>query len=126
MPAELTHHAAFVNDVRLHYVRAGSGDPVVLLHGWPQTWYMWRKIIPALAEHYTVIAPDLRGFGESSKPIDGYALKDAPEIYGDAIAEAVRWKGGNNVGKLAGMPVRLRFVMKDADLYAIQFTDTLP
>lgn len=82
MPAELTHHAAFVNDIRLHYVRAGSGDPVVLLHGWPQTWYMWRKIIPALAEHYTVIAPDLRGFGESSKPIDGYDKRTvAEDIY---------------------------------------------
>ena len=82
MPAELTHHAAFVNDVRLHYVRAGSGDPVVLLHGWPQTWYMWRKIIPALAERYTVIAPDLRGFGESSKPIDGYDKQTvAEDIY---------------------------------------------
>jgi len=82
MSAELTHHAAFVNDIRLHYVRAGSGDPVVLLHGWPQTWYMWRKIIPALAAHYTVIAPDLRGFGESSKPVDGYdKVTVAEDIY---------------------------------------------
>ena len=59
------HHTAFVSDVRLHYVIAGQGDPVVLLHGWPETWYQWRKIIPALAEHYTVIAPDLRGLGDS-------------------------------------------------------------
>jgi len=79
MSSELTHHAALVNGIRLHYVRAGAGDPVVLLHGWPQTWYMWRKIIPSLAEHYTVIAPDLRGFGESSKPIDGYDKKTVAE-----------------------------------------------
>ena len=45
---------------------------MVLLHGFPQTWYMWRKVIPALAERYTVIAPDLRGCGESSKPLSGY------------------------------------------------------
>ena len=62
----------------------------------------------------------------AGKPIPGYTLKDCPEIYGDEIAEAVRWKGGNDVGKLAGKPVRLRFVMKDADLYAIQFVSTPP
>jgi pimeloyl-ACP methyl ester carboxylesterase len=82
MSSEATHHAAYVNGIRLHYVRAGSGDPVVLLHGWPQTWYMWRKIIPALAARHTVIAPDMRGFGESSKPIDGYDKKTvAEDIY---------------------------------------------
>jgi pimeloyl-ACP methyl ester carboxylesterase len=82
MSTELTHHAAFVNDIRLHYVRAGNGPPVVLLHGWPQTWYMWRKVIPVLAQHYTVIAPDLRGFGESSKPVGGYdKVTVAEDIY---------------------------------------------
>jgi len=81
-PLDVEHHAAFVNGVRIHYVRAGSGKPIVLLHGWPQTWYMWRKVIPVLAEHYTVIAPDLRGFGESSKPIDGYDKRTvAEDIY---------------------------------------------
>ncbi|MEZ4334075.1 MAG: alpha/beta hydrolase [Myxococcota bacterium] len=79
MSAPLEHHAALANGVRLHYVRAGQGDPVVLLHGFPQTWYMWRKVIPALAERYTVIAPDLRGFGESGKPIDGYDKRTVAE-----------------------------------------------
>lgn len=72
MSVDWEHHVASANGQRIHYVRAGEGDPVVLLHGWPQTWYQWRKIIPVLAERYTVLAPDLRGFGESSKPIDGY------------------------------------------------------
>lgn len=82
MSIQLEHHAALANGVRIHYVRAGQGDPVVLLHGFPQTWYMWRKIIPELARHYTVIAPDLRGFGESSKPIDGYDKRTvAEDIY---------------------------------------------
>lgn len=66
------HHTAQVNDVRLHYVMAGEGEPVVLLHGWPETWYQWRKVIPTLAERYTVIAPDMRGLGDSSKPTQGY------------------------------------------------------
>lgn len=69
---ELEHHTASVKDVRLHYVTAGSGDPVVLLHGWPQTWASWRSVIARLAPHYTVIAPDLRGMGASSKAEAGY------------------------------------------------------
>jgi pimeloyl-ACP methyl ester carboxylesterase len=78
----LEHHTARVNDVMLHYVVAGQGDPVVLLHGWPQTWYEWRKIIPALAAHYTVIAPDMRGIGDSSKPVSGYDKRTvADDIY---------------------------------------------
>jgi pimeloyl-ACP methyl ester carboxylesterase len=68
----LEHHTASVKDVRLHYVRAGEGDPIVLLHGWPQTWWEWRHVIPQLAETNTVIVPDLRGLGASSKPDKGY------------------------------------------------------
>lgn len=68
----LEHHTVTVGDVRLHYVRAGEGEPLVLLHGWPQTWASWRRVIPALAEEYTVIVPDLRGLGASSKPETGY------------------------------------------------------
>ena len=66
----------------LHYVIAGQGEPVVLLHGWPQTWYEWRKIIPALAARYTVIAPDMRGIGDSSRPVSGYDKRTvADDIY---------------------------------------------
>ncbi|MBW2726386.1 MAG: alpha/beta hydrolase [Deltaproteobacteria bacterium] len=72
MTAEFEHYTARLSEVQLHYVKAGSGDPVVLLHGWPETWYQWRKVIPDLAERYTVIAPDMRGLGDSSKPATGY------------------------------------------------------
>jgi pimeloyl-ACP methyl ester carboxylesterase len=67
-----SHHMAPVNGIQLHYVIGGKGDPVVLLHGWPQTWYEWRHVMPALAKNYTVIVPDLRGLGDSSKPVTGY------------------------------------------------------
>jgi pimeloyl-ACP methyl ester carboxylesterase len=67
-----SHHMATVNDIQTHYVIGGHGDAVVLLHGWPQTWYEWRHIMPALAKNYTVIAPDLRGLGDSSRPLTGY------------------------------------------------------
>jgi pimeloyl-ACP methyl ester carboxylesterase len=78
----ITHHFALVNGIRLHYVIAGHGKPVVLLHGWPETWYEWRHIIPSLAKNYTVIAPDLPGLGDSSKPVSGYDGKTvADDIY---------------------------------------------
>jgi pimeloyl-ACP methyl ester carboxylesterase len=67
-----THHVAIVNGFRMHYVIAGAGYPLVFLHGWPQTCYEWRKIIPSLAERFTVIAPDLRGLGNSDRPMTGY------------------------------------------------------
>ena len=74
-----THHTATVNGIQLHYVMGGKGDPVVLLHGWPETWYEWRHVMPALAKNYTVIAPDLRGLGDSSKPPTGYDGKTVAE-----------------------------------------------
>lgn len=63
---------AEVNGVRLHYLVSGKGDPVVLLHGYAETSHMWLPLIAKLADKHTVIAPDLRGFGESSAPPDGY------------------------------------------------------
>jgi pimeloyl-ACP methyl ester carboxylesterase len=63
---------ADVNGVRLRYLAAGAGPPVILLHGYAQTSHMWRPLIPELAKTHAVIAPDLRGFGGSSKPDDGY------------------------------------------------------
>jgi pimeloyl-ACP methyl ester carboxylesterase len=77
-----SHHTASVNGIQMHYVIGGQGDPLVLLHGFPQSWYEWRHIMPALAKNYTVIAPDLRGFGDSSKPVTGYDGKTtAEDIY---------------------------------------------
>jgi pimeloyl-ACP methyl ester carboxylesterase len=74
-----SHHMATVNGIQMHYVMGGQGDPVVLLHGWPETWYAWRHVMPALAQNYTVIAPDLRGLGDSSKPPTGYDGKTVAE-----------------------------------------------
>src|ERR1700737_1368820 len=59
-----------VNGVRLHYLIAGKGDPVILLHGYAETSHMWLPLIAKLADKHTVIAPDLRGFGQSSAPED--------------------------------------------------------
>jgi pimeloyl-ACP methyl ester carboxylesterase len=74
-----SHRTASVNGIQLHYVIGGHGNPVVLLHGWPETWYEWHTVMPALAQNQTVIAPDLRGLGDSSKPGTGYDGKTAAE-----------------------------------------------
>jgi haloacetate dehalogenase len=58
--------------VRIHYRRMGQGAGMVLLHGFPQTGHIWRKVFPALAERFTVVAPDLRGYGDSDRPAGGY------------------------------------------------------
>ena len=72
------HHEAVVNGVRLHYVEAGSGPVVVLLHGFPEFWYGWRhQIAPLAAAGYRVIAPDMRGYNQSEKPpgVHAYAVE---------------------------------------------------
>lgn len=69
-------HSAPANGQQLHYLIAGQGPPLVLLHGWPQHSHHWRPIMPALAERFTVIAPDQRGAGGSTKPRAGYAKRE--------------------------------------------------
>ena len=69
---DFRHSQCELGDVRLHYVTMGEGEPVVLLHGWPQTWFAWRRVMPLLAARHRVIAPDLRGLGDSSRPESGY------------------------------------------------------
>lgn len=69
---EITNHTVRVKDIRLHYTRAGDGPPLLLLHGWPHTSYGWREVQRRLADRFTVIAPDLRGVGFTSKPETGY------------------------------------------------------
>jgi len=66
------HRYADLGGVRIHYAEAGEGDPVLVLHGWPQHHYMWREVIARLRHRHRLIAPDLRGFGWSDAPGRGY------------------------------------------------------
>jgi len=75
MTPKAQHNRVTVNGVKLHYVEQGTGPAVVLLHGFPESWYAWRYQIPALAEHFRVVVPDLRGYGASQKPAGGYDKK---------------------------------------------------
>ncbi len=72
---DFQHDYADLGEAKLHYVTAGAGNAVVLLHGIPQTWYAWRHVIPLLAKQFFVVAPDLRGLGDSSRPARGYDKK---------------------------------------------------
>jgi pimeloyl-ACP methyl ester carboxylesterase len=82
---------AEVNGTRLRYLIAGNGDPVLLLHGYAQTSHMWLPLIPELAKAHTVIAPDLRGFGNSAKPDGGYDKKTmAQDVH--ALATSLGYK----------------------------------
>lgn len=85
LPADWRHREAVVNGVRLHYVEAGEGPPVVLLHGFPDFWYSWRLQIPALARAgFRVLAPDLRGYNLSEKP-PGIASYRLPLLIDDVV-----------------------------------------
>ena len=74
----LEHHRVDVGDVTLHAVSAGStGSPVLLVHGFPETWWAFHRVLPLLAPHHRVVAVDLRGFGDSGGPGDGGTTGDA-------------------------------------------------
>ena len=68
----VTHRFVTARGVRLHVAEPGDGEPIVLLHGFPQHWYAWRHVIPLLAGEYRLICADLRGFGWSDAPPRGY------------------------------------------------------
>src|SRR5258706_10609126 len=78
---------AVVNGVRLHYLVAGKGEPVLLLHGYAENSHMWRPLIVELAKSHTIIAPDLRGFGGSAKPSGGYLKRTrGPDPHGPSLS----------------------------------------
>ncbi|GIJ22941.1 alpha/beta fold hydrolase [Micromonospora lutea] len=91
------HGTVGVDGGRLHYVTGGSGPVLVLLHGWPQTWWAWHDVMPALARNHTVVAFDLPGLGDSSHFIDGYDKVTTAH----RIRQAVRALGHRQVSILA-------------------------
>jgi pimeloyl-ACP methyl ester carboxylesterase len=75
---QIEHHIAKIDGTRFHYVTAGTGDPVLLIPGWPESWIAWRKVLPLLVSAgRRVVVLDPRGFGESDKPAGGYDLDTA-------------------------------------------------
>jgi pimeloyl-ACP methyl ester carboxylesterase len=113
-PANFKSKMAHVNGINIHYVIGGSGEPLVLVHGFGQNWYMWNRLLPELSKHFTVIAPDLRGVGESDKPEGGYDKK----TMASDIHELVKQLGYKSI-KLAGHDIGLMV----AYAYAAQYSE---
>ncbi|SFJ42109.1 Pimeloyl-ACP methyl ester carboxylesterase [Paenibacillus sp. UNC496MF] len=80
------HWRETVNGVRLHFVAAGRGEPLLLLHGAPKTSFYWHKLFPLLTDRFAVIAPDIRGFGDSDKPRSGYGMETIAEDLAQLMA----------------------------------------
>jgi pimeloyl-ACP methyl ester carboxylesterase len=105
---------AEVGGVKLHYLEAGAGEPVILLHGYAETSHMWLPLIDRLAATRRVIAPDLRGFGQSGKPAQGYDKKSMAQDV-KALADALGLKRARICGHDIGLMV--------AYAYAAQFPE---
>jgi pimeloyl-ACP methyl ester carboxylesterase len=111
--ADIRHHRLNAEGVELHYVTAGKGPPLVLVHGFPQTWYQWRHLIDRLADRFTVIAPDLRGLGATPGPPAPY---DKQTLAGDVNAIVRRVGGdapalvvGHDMGSFVAFAYALRY-----------------
>jgi pimeloyl-ACP methyl ester carboxylesterase len=108
----ITSHIAEIDGVKLHYLAAGHGTPLILLHGYAETSLMWKPVIPLLAKRFTVIAPDLPGIGDSGIPADGLDMKSAAIRIHD-LAKSLGVQKAEVVGHDIGLMV--------AYAYAAQF-----
>ncbi|WP_147260952.1 alpha/beta fold hydrolase [Pseudonocardia hierapolitana] len=111
------HEFTDVDGVRMHHVTGGSGPALVLLHGWPQTWFAWRGIMPALAEHYTVYAVDLPGLGDSEGAPPSYDKATLARYVHTLVAERLGLRDAGVVGHDLGAAVAFQ--------YAAQFPQDL-
>jgi pimeloyl-ACP methyl ester carboxylesterase len=111
------HEFADVDGVRMHYVTGGSGPALVLLHGWPQTWFEWRGIMPALARHFTVYALDLPGLGDSEGAPPSYDKATLARYVHTLVAERLGVRDARVVGHDLGAAVAFQ--------YAVQFPQDL-
>lgn len=103
------HEFADIDGVRMHYVTGGHGSPVVLIHGWPQTWYGWWPIMPALAEHHTVYAIDLPGLGDSTGTPTGYDKATLARYVHTLIADRLGVRDARVVGHDWGAAVAFEY-----------------
>lgn len=129
------HGMVDADGIRFHTVTGGEGFPVVLMAGFPQSWYAWRRVMPILAEHFHVVAIDLPGQGDSDKPIDGYDTKTS----GDRVRALVQRLGfqryhigAHDIGAWIAYPYIVRFadevgrlVLLDANIPGVTLKSTI-
>ncbi|MEV6392466.1 alpha/beta fold hydrolase [Nocardia xishanensis] len=118
------HEFADVDGVRMHYVTGGSGTPVVLIHGWPQTWYGWWPIMPALAEHHTVYAVDLPGLGDSTGSPTGYDKVTLARYVHTLVADRLGVRDARVIGHDFGAAVAFQYAAQfPADTARLGYLD---
>lgn len=124
-PPNFKHQTAIVNGVSIHYVIGGKGAPLMLVHGFGQNWYMWNRLLPELSKHFTVIAPDLRGVGESGKPAGGYDKKNmATDLH--ELAKKLGYSSINLAGHDIGLMVAYAYAARyPADVKKVALMDAL-
>ncbi|MDR5886520.1 alpha/beta hydrolase [Vreelandella janggokensis] len=129
------HAMVDAGDVRLHTVSGGKGFPVLLMAGFPQSWYAWRRIMPILADHFYVVAIDLPGQGDSDKPVDGYDTWTAGNRV-HALAKELGFEryhiGAHDIGSWVAYPFVARFadevgrlVLLDANIPGLTLKPTV-
>lgn len=119
------HHFVEVRGIQLHIAEAGQGEPLLLLHGWPQHWYMWRHLLPELAISYRVLCPDMRGFGWSDAPKSGYEKEQlATDILAllDTLELEQVWLIGHDWGGWLGFLFCLRHPERVRQFIALNIT----
>ncbi|WP_331772195.1 alpha/beta hydrolase (plasmid) [Embleya sp. NBC_00888] len=118
------HKFADVDNVRMHYVTGGSGPPVVLIHGWPQTWFGWWPVMPALAEHHTVYAVDLPGLGDSTGSPTGYDKATLARYVHTLITDRLGVRDARVVGHDFGAAVAFQYAAQfPADTSRLGYLD---
>jgi len=137
-PAGFAHCFATANEIRFHYVTGGleNGRTVVLLAGFPESWFAWRKVMPVLGERFRVVAIDLPGQGDSDRPLDGYDTQTVAQRVHDLIADLGLQRyclATHDVGAWVGFPYGLMFgdeiealVFMDAGIPGVTLPDMLP
>ena len=132
------HRFETIDGIRLHYVVGGKddGDTVVLLAGYPESWFAWRKIMPALGERYRIIAPDLPGQGDSDRPLQGYDTKSLATVLHallDELGARRCFLAAHDVGAWVAYPYAVlfgddvqRLALLDAGIPGITLPDALP
>jgi pimeloyl-ACP methyl ester carboxylesterase len=136
--AALNHAFETIDGLRLHYVTAGPEDaePLVLLAGYPESWFAWRKVMPLLAGRYRVVAIDLPGQGDSDKPLDGYDTGTVARRVHDLVGRLglTRYNlAAHDIGAWVGLPYALmysnevsRLALLDAGIPGVTLPDMLP
>jgi pimeloyl-ACP methyl ester carboxylesterase len=124
-PSNFKHQMANVNGVNIHYVIGGTGEPLLLIHGFGQNWYMWNRLLPELSKHFTVIAPDMRGVGESEKTEGGYDKKNmAMDMH--ELMNKLGYKNVNVAGHDIGLMVAYAYAASfPADVKKLALMDAL-